>query len=96
VGLKTANLVLGLGHRVPAICVDTHVHRISNRWGLIRTGSPDESEGALREVVPRRNWIELNDLLVSFGQNLCLPISPRCSTCPLSDACPRIGVTHSR
>ncbi len=95
VGLKTANLVLGLGHGIPAICVDVHVHRIANRWGLVHTRSPDESEAALRAIVPRRNWIELNDLLVTWGQNVCLPRTPRCSRCAISDACGRVGVTKS-
>lgn len=96
VGRKTANLVLGLGFGVPAICVDTHVHRISNRLGLVRTKTPEETEHALERVLPERLWIEINDLLVTFGQNVCHPTSPRCSTCPLAGRCPRIGVTRSR
>ncbi len=96
VGRKTANLVVTVGFGKPGICVDTHVHRISNRWGLVRTKTPDKSEFALREVLPRRHWISYNDLLVAFGQRVCHPLSPRCSTCPVADRCPRIGVTRSR
>jgi endonuclease-3 len=96
VGRKTANLVLGLGFGMPAICVDTHVHRISNRLGLVRTKNPEESERALERVLPQRLWIEINDLLVTFGQNVCQPVSPRCSECPLARRCPRVGVTRSR
>ena len=96
VGRKTANLVVTMGFGKPGICVDVHVHRISNRWGLIRTRNPAESETALRERLPRRYWIGYNDLLVAFGQNVCQPVSPRCSACPLDGACPRIGVTRSR
>ena len=96
VGRKTANLVLGLGFGVPAICVDTHVHRISNRLGLVRTRTPEQTEHALEAVLPRRDWIEINDLLVTFGQHTCHPTSPRCSSCPLAVRCPRHGVTRSR
>jgi endonuclease-3 len=96
VGRKTANLVLGLGFGIPAICVDTHVHRISNRLGLVRTKNPEETEHALEKVLPRRLWIEINDLLVTFGQNVCQPVSPWCSTCPLAARCPRIGVGRHR
>ena len=96
VGRKTANLVVTMGFGKPGICVDVHVHRISNRWGLIRTRNPAESETALRQRLPRRYWIGYNDLLVAFGQNICQPVSPRCSRCPVESACPRIGVTRSR
>ena len=96
VGRKTANLVLGLGFGIPAICVDTHVHRISNRLGLVRTAKPEETEQALEGILPRRYWIEINDLLVTFGQNVCHPTSPRCSTCPLARRCRRVGVARSR
>jgi endonuclease-3 len=156
VGRKTANLVLGLGFGIPAICVDTHVHRISNRLGLARdshqlssrgrrgavpsgvsdprgaesylkvrraprgektplgavhrrpqqkagekcgsvsTRTPEQTERALMEVLPRDLWVPINDLLVTFGQNRCHPTSPRCTNCPLEDLCPRIGVTRSR
>jgi len=96
VGRKTANLVLGLGFAIPAICVDTHVHRISNRLGLVETSSPHATELALQGVLPRSLWIPINDLLVTFGQNRCHPVSPRCTGCPLDGLCPRIGVTHHR
>ena len=96
VGRKTANLVVTVGFGLPGICVDTHVHRISNRLGFVRTKTPEQTELALRKKLPRRHWIELNDLLVTFGQNVCQPISPRCSTCPVRALCPRIGVIRSR
>jgi endonuclease-3 len=96
VGRKTANLVLGLGFGIPAICVDTHVHRISNRLGLVHTKTPEETEHALEEALPKHLWIEINDLLVTFGQNICQPVSPRCSVCSLTERCPRIGVTRHR
>ena len=96
VGRKTANLVLGLGFGIPAICVDTHVHRISNRLGLVETKTPDATEKALQGVLPNDLWIDINDLLVTFGQNRCHPTSPKCTDCPLDDLCPRIGVTRHR
>jgi len=96
VGRKTANLVVTLGYRKPGICVDTHVHRISNRWGYVRTKDPKETEFALRAKLPKRYWIEYNDLLVTFGQHLCRPISPLCSQCPVRRYCARVGVTVSR
>lgn len=96
VGRKTANLVVTLGYRKPGICVDTHVHRISNRWGYIRTKNPKETEFALRAKLPKQYWIEYNDLLVTFGQHLCRPISPLCSQCPVRRYCARVGVTVSR
>jgi endonuclease-3 len=96
VGRKTANLVLTLGFGDLGICVDTHVHRISNRWGFIQTQTPDESELVLRDKLPQQYWIRYNDWLVAFGQNLCQPVSPYCSRCPLKQICPQIGVTHSR
>jgi len=81
VGRKTANLVLGLGYNIPAICVDTHVHRISNRLGLVKTKNPEETEEALKQIVPKNYWLKLNTILVAFGQNICVPISPFCSRC---------------
>jgi endonuclease III len=96
VGRKTANLVVTESFRKPGICVDTHVHRISNRWGLVATTTADKTEVALREVLPRRYWIEYNSLLVAFGQTLCHPTSPWCSRCPIAMRCPRIAVTRSR
>ena len=96
VGRKTANLVLSQGYGIPAICVDTHVHRITNRWGYVSTKNPKETEMRLREILPRRYWIILNDLLVTYGQNLCAPVSPWCSRCKLRPFCARIGVARSR
>jgi endonuclease-3 len=96
VGRKTANLVVTYGYAKPGICVDTHVHRITNRWGYVATKSPDETEMALRRILPRRHWIPLNDLLVTYGQNLCKPISPHCSACSIGRWCARVGVGKSR
>lgn len=96
VGRKTANLVVTMGYGKPGICVDTHVHRIVNRLGWVRTRTPEATELALRARLPRRYWIGLNDLLVSFGQNVCLPVSPYCSQCPVRRFCLRRGVTRSR
>ena len=96
VGRKTANLVVTIGYGKPGICVDIHVHRISNRWGYIKTKTPEESEQALRQKLPKQYWITYNDLLVPYGQNLCLPVSPLCSTCKLTELCDRVGVTRSR
>ena len=96
VGRKTANLTLILGHNKPGICVDIHVHRISNRWGYVKTKSPDETEMVLREILPKRFWKGYNDLLVSFGQNLCKPVSPFCGSCPVEYQCPKIGVNRFR
>ncbi|MDI6687885.1 MAG: endonuclease III [Desulfobacterales bacterium] len=96
VGRKTANLVLVEGFQKPAICVDTHVHRISNRIGYVRTKTPDKTEFALRKKLPLKHWIKYNELLVAFGQVICRPISPFCSRCPASRLCTRIGVKTSR
>jgi endonuclease-3 len=96
VGIKTANLTLNLGFNIEAICVDTHVHRISNRMGWIETKSPEESEIALQLVMPRHHWIPLNELLVLFGQKVCTPLSPHCSTCPFNLTCEKVGVKKSR
>jgi endonuclease III len=96
VGRKTANLVVTVGYGKPGICVDIHVHRISNRWGYVRTKTPEETEQALRKKLPSSYWITFNDLLVPYGQNLCQPISPFCSKCKLRDCCDRVGVTQSR
>jgi len=92
VGRKTANLVVTLGYNKPGICVDTHVHRISNRWGYIKTATPEKTEIALRAKLPNRYWIEYNNLLVNFGQHLCRPISPLCSECPVKKYCRQIGL----
>lgn len=96
VGRKTANLVVTLGFGKPAICVDTHVHRVSNRLGVIRTRNPEETEYALRRVLPRKHWIEINDLLVMYGKAVCNPVSPRCSVCVITGLCRRTGVVRSR
>ncbi len=96
VGRKTANLVVTVGYGKAGICVDIHVHRISNRWGYIKTNTPERSEEALRKKLPRKYWIRYNDLLVPFGQNLCLPVSPFCSQCRLARYCERVGVKRSR
>lgn len=96
VGRKTANLVVALGFGGPGICVDTHVHRISNRLGYVRTKTPEETEFALRKKLPPPYWLRYNTLLVAFGQHTCRPISPLCSTCPLRAFCDRVGVTKSR
>ena len=96
VGRKTANLVLTQGFKKMGICVDTHVHRITNRWGYVKTGLPDQTEMALREKLPAEYWIEMNDHLVAFGQHVCHPTSPHCSICPIKIYCDRVGVTRSR
>ncbi len=96
VGRKTANLVLTRGHLLPGICVDTHVHRISNRMGYVSTKTPDKTEMALRKKLPHKYWIVWNDLLVAYGQNLCTPLSPWCSKCVIAAQCPRIDVERSR
>ena len=96
VGIKTANLTLNLGFGIDAICVDCHVHQISNRLGWIETKTPEESEKALQSVMPRRFWIPLNELLVSYGQEVCTSVSPKCSMCPENRSCPKVGVTRSR
>lgn len=96
VGRKTANLVLGQGFGIDSICVDTHVHRIANRMGWVATRTPEQTEFALAEILPRKHWIEINELLVGYGQLICTPVSPRCSECLFSDDCPAVGVTSSR
>lgn len=96
VGRKTANLVLTLGYGKPGICVDIHVHRICNRWGYVATRNPGQTEAALRQKLPPEYWIVINDLLVTFGQNQCTPVSPRCSSCPLYQLCDRVGVLKHR
>jgi endonuclease-3 len=96
VGRKTANLVRNLGFGLPGICVDTHVHRISNRLGWVKTRTPGQTEEALMGVLPRRYWIGINEMLVRYGQAVCTPLSPRCSTCPASRFCGRVGVEKFR
>lgn len=96
VGRKTANLVLIEGFQKPAMCVDTHVHRISNRWGYVQTITPDETELVLRRKLPKKHWITYNELLVGFGQQICQPLSPKCSECPIEKECAKRGVDRSR
>lgn len=96
VGRKTANLVVTLGFGKPGICVDTHVHRIMNRIGFVKTKTPEETEFALRKKLPKEYWIEINELLVSLGQHICHPVSPKCSECPISNYCEKNGVIRSR
>lgn len=96
VGRKTANLVVTLGYGKPGICVDTHVHRICNRWGYVSTRTPEETEFRLRDILPQRHWLRINDLLVTFGQNLCTPVSPFCSKCPIYQYCIRCNVIKNR
>ncbi|HSA78447.1 MAG TPA: endonuclease III [Nitrospirota bacterium] len=96
VGRKTANLVLTRGFNKFGICVDTHVHRITNRWGLVSTKSPDKTELALREILPKRYWKDLNGILVAFGQSICQPISPFCSRCKIYSVCDKRGVIKHR
>jgi len=96
VGRKTANLVVTLGFGNKGICVDTHVHRISNRLGYVKTKKPEETEFALREKLPQEYWLEINDLFVSYGQNICKPVSPFCSKCKINDYCDKNGVVTHR
>lgn len=96
IGPKTTALVLGLAFDQAAICVDVHVHRISNRLGIIKTKTVEETEKELMKLIPKKYWIEWNYLIVMWGQNICVPISPKCSTCALKPVCKRIGVTTSR
>ncbi len=96
VGIKTANLTLNLGYQIDAICVDCHVHQIANRLDWVHTKTPEQTELALQQVMPRRFWIPLNELLVRYGQLICTPVSPFCSKCPQAQRCPKIGVGRSR
>ena len=96
VGRKTANLVVTLGYGKPGICVDTHVHRITNRWGYVRTTTPDKTEFALRKKLPGKYWLTINGLLVAFGQGICKPVSPLCSICTIEKYCNKIGVSRHR
>ncbi len=92
VGRKTANLVLAVAFAKPAICVDTHVHRIMNIWGYVKTKTPLQTEMALRQKLPQRYWIRINSILVAFGQGTCKPRLPHCDRCVLADLCPKTGV----
>jgi endonuclease III len=96
VGRKTANLVVALGYNKEGLCVDTHVHRISNRLGYVKTKTPDETEYALREKLPSKYWLRYNTLMVAFGRHVCVPISPFCSRCPVFAYCGRVNVARSR
>ncbi|MGB9732221.1 MULTISPECIES: endonuclease III domain-containing protein [Calditerrivibrio] len=96
VGRKTANLVLVEGFGIPAVCVDTHVHRIMNRMGLVNTKNPDETEMVLRERLPVKYWIKWNEYLVAYGQNVCKPTSPLCSTCKFNNSCAKINIKRWR
>ncbi len=96
VGRKTANLVLTLGYNKLGLCVDTHVHRISNRFSYVKTKTPKQTEFALRKKLPKEYWIIYNDLLVAYGQNICRPISPFCSICKISKYCKKVGVKTKR
>lgn len=96
VGRKTANLVVTMGFGKPGICVDTHVHRITNRWGFVKTKTPEQTERALKKRLDQRYWIMINDLLVAYGQNVCVPVSPFCSRCGIYKYCRRAGVKRQR
>ncbi len=96
VGRKVANLVLADGYGTPAICVDTHVHRITNRWGLVKTKNPLQTEKQLMKKVPKEYWTVMNRLLVAFGQRICTPLSPKCDTCPVCDYCSKVGLTKKK
>lgn len=96
VGTKTASLTLNLGFGIDAICVDCHVHTIANRCGWVSTKTPEQTEKTLEKILPRRFWIPLNELLVSYGQHICTSVSPRCSLCPIAGTCPHVGVQKSR
>lgn len=91
VGRKTANLVMAKGFDIPAICVDVHVHRISNRLGWVKTKTPEETEMALRKLLPEKYWLDINTILVTFGQNLCRPTKPMCEKCPVAEFCESRG-----
>jgi endonuclease-3 len=96
VGRKTANLVVTVAYKKPGICVDTHVHRIVNRWGYVSTENPEQTEIALRKKLPTQYWIQFNDILVTFGQNFCKPISPNCSVCEISQYCKYYTQTYRK
>ena len=96
VGPKCANLVAGIAGGRPLISVDIHVHRVTNRWGIVRTPTPEKTMAALQTVLPRRYWIEINALLVPFGKHVCTGVRPMCSTCPLLEMCQQVGVTSHR
>ena len=94
VGRKTANCLLSYGFGIPAICVDTHVHRISNRMGLVNTDTPDETEIALKEIAPKELWCDINAVMIRFGQRICLPRRPRCEQCSVTQDCDYFASLH--
>jgi endonuclease-3 len=96
VGPKCANLVLGIACGHPFIGVDIHVHRVTNRWGYVQAKTPEKTMAALEAVLPRRHWVEINELLVPFGKHVCTGVAPKCSTCPVLDMCRQVGVTTHR
>lgn len=96
VGPKCANLVLGIACGQPRIGVDIHVHRVTNRWGYVQTRTPEQTIAKLEEKLPRRSWVEINELLVPFGKHICTGNLPRCSTCPVLEYCEQVGVTAHR
>ncbi len=96
VGRKTANLVVAIAFEKPAVCVDTHVHKIMNRIGYVKTKNPQETEFALRKKLPEKYWITFNSIFVAFGQHLCRPLNPWCSKCPIGKYCNRVNVKNSR
>lgn len=96
VGPKCANLVVGIAGGRPLISVDVHVHRVTNRWGIVQTATPEKTMAALEAVLPRRYWVEINALLVPFGKHICTGVRPLCSMCPLLEMCQQVGVTAHR
>jgi endonuclease-3 len=96
VGPKCANLALGIAAGQPLIAVDSHVHQVVNRWGYVKTKTPEQTLAALEEKLPRKHWVEINELLVPFGKHVCQPLSPLCSTCPVLSMCRQVGVKQHR
>jgi endonuclease-3 len=96
VGPKCAHLVLGIACQQPFISVDIHVHRVTNRWGVVATPTPEKTMAALKNTLPQKYWIEINALLVPFGKHICTGVAPRCSTCPVLEYCRQVGVTKQR
>jgi len=96
IGPKTANIVLCFAYGRCVIPVDTHVHRIPNRLGWVKTKTPEQTEQELMKIVPKKYWREINTTLILFGKSICMPVSPKCSICPINKLCPRIGVKKSR
>ncbi len=96
IGPKTANIVLAFAYNKPVIPVDTHVHRVSNRMGFVKTKTAEKTEPKLYKILPKKHWLNYNAILVQFGREICQPISPWCSKCPINKYCPKINVTKSR